>query len=102
VVGRMTAFGLNGMSWSDSSKELLVLRAPGLLSTWVPGGKQSTAVRLPATPQGWNDCTLAPDDKYVVCSGYSHNQATLWALIRLADGAVLTEKSNDVPVDWAP
>lgn len=103
LLGKLAVPGLQQVSWAGSNTRLLVMRAPGILTTWAPGSSPTRAIPLPVTAQGWGNCLLSPDGKYVVCAGFGQNHSvSRWALIRLADRAVLTEATPDVPVDWSP
>jgi hypothetical protein len=103
VQGKVIATGLQQVVWSRSGQQLLVLRAPGVLSTWQAGSGAGRSVRLPSSPAGWGDCAFAPSAKYAVCAGLdAGHRVTKWALIRLADGAAATEPARTVPLDWLP
>jgi hypothetical protein len=101
VEGKLITVGLEQVVWSRSGQQLLALRAPGTLSLWRGGSAAVRNYRLPTSPGGWADCVFAPSEKYALCAGLNGSQrVTKWALVRLADGAVATESTRNVPVDW--
>ena len=101
VEGKMIATGLQQVVWSRSGQQLLALRAPGVLSIWRAGSGPPPTIRLPSSPGGWGNCAVAPSAKYALCAGLNGAQrVTQWGLVRLADGAVATEPTRAVPLDW--
>lgn len=103
VVGKLVTPQLREVVWASSGKQLLIDRAPGLLSTWTPGQSPSASINLPSSPDGWGSCLFSPPDAYVVCAAYGPNfSVSKWALIRLADHALVTEPARELPEDWSP